>query len=158
MRVVPVVDEHGRGGCEVPDTNVITVHTIAGASVVQVVGDLDLAVVDELRTALTEALANGPWLIVDLRRVEATDSVGLSVLVAARHAARRQAGDLLLAAAPPFFRSVLRAARLDTTLSTFETVPQAITWALRAGHGVPGAAAPNPKHATTDLGSAAKNN
>ncbi|GIE28556.1 hypothetical protein Ait01nite_016010 [Actinoplanes italicus] len=112
------------------DSTWITVHAMAGASVVRVIGDLDLAVATRLRTALDAALATSPWLIVDLRQAEAVDSVGLGVLIAAHQAARRQGGDLLLAAAPPFFLSVLRAARLGSVFMTFDTVPQAITFAL----------------------------
>ncbi|BEL05455.1 STAS domain-containing protein [Actinoplanes sichuanensis] len=106
------------------------VRTLAGASVVRIVGDVDLAAAGQLRTALGQALVEHPWIIVDLRRVAAVDSVGLGVLIAAREAARRQSGDLLLAATPPFFRSVLQAARLETVFPTFDTVPQAMTFAL----------------------------
>ena len=47
--------------------------------------------------------------------------------------ARRRGGDLLLAAASPFFVSVLRAARLDALFTTFDTVPRAISYALNPG-------------------------
>lgn len=112
------------------DGTTITVHAMAGATVLRLVGDLDLAVATRLRTTLDAALSGGPWIIVDLRQVEAVDSVGLGVLIAARQAARRSGGDLLLAAAPPLFVSVLQAARLGSVFVTFDTVPQAITFAL----------------------------
>ncbi len=136
--VIPVIDEHDNGSGwasaapEVTGGTRITVHELAGASMVQIIGDVDLAVAARLRTAFTEALARDPWIIVDLRRTGSVDSVGLGVLVAAQQGARRQAGDLLLAAAPPFFVSVLRAARLHTVFPAFDTVPQAITHALAA--------------------------
>lgn len=122
MGVVPLIDEH--------EVAQVVVHSLAGASVVRIVGDVDLAAAGSLRTALGQALVEHPWIIVDLRRVAAVDSIGLGVLVAAREAARRQSGDLVLAAAPPFVLSVLHAARLGTVFSTFDTVPQAITFAL----------------------------
>ncbi|MEU8662515.1 STAS domain-containing protein [Actinoplanes philippinensis] len=111
----------------------ITVHAMGGASVVRIIGDLDLAVADRLRTTLEPAIARCPWVIVDLGGAGAVDSVGLGVLVAARQAARREDGDVLLAATPPFVTSVLRAARLDAVFTTFDTVPRAITFALARG-------------------------
>ena len=69
--------------------------------VVRIVGDLDLAVAAGLRTTFETALARCPWIIVDLRRTGAVDSVGLGVLIAARQAR-------MLAAAPtPFPRPKL---------------------------------------------------
>ncbi|GAA4954749.1 STAS domain-containing protein [Actinoplanes utahensis] len=127
MRVVPVIDEHED---HLGSHARIMAHAMAGASVIRLVGDIDLEVAAALRTTLDTALTASPWAIVDLRQVGAVDSVGLGVLIAARHAARRQGGDVLLAAAPPFFLAVLRAARLGAVFSTFATVPQAITWAL----------------------------
>jgi anti-anti-sigma factor len=126
MGVVPVAEEagNGTGGTE------ILWHAMAGASVIRVVGDLDLSTVASLRATAEAALANAAWIIVDLRRAGAVDSIGLGVLIAVREAARRGGGDLLLAAASPFFGSVLRAARLETVFTVFDTVPRAITYAL----------------------------
>jgi anti-anti-sigma factor len=140
MGVVPVTEEAddttGTDGTE------ITWHAMPGASVVRVAGDIDLSTATRLRTALTTALGQSSWIIVDLRRVEAVDSVGLGVLIAAREAARRSGGDLLLAAASPFFGAVLRAARLETVFTTFDTVPRAITYALAPQGGGPGRYSP----------------
>ncbi|GGN65798.1 hypothetical protein GCM10010112_27560 [Actinoplanes lobatus] len=122
MGAVPVIGEN--------DGTRITVRAMAGASVVRIIGDLDLAVATRLRTDLESAIARCPWAIVDLRGIGAVDSIGLGVLLAARQSALRQGGDLLLAAAPPFFLSVLRAARIDAVFTTFDTVPQAVTRAL----------------------------
>lgn len=136
MKVVPVIDEHdARDGAvctpvKVKDRARIVSHPMAGGTVVRVIGDVDLSVATALRTAFENALAAHPWIIVDLRRAGSVDSVGLGVLIAARQAARRRAGDLLLAAAPPSFAPVLHAARLGAVFATFDTVPQAITFAL----------------------------
>ncbi|MEV4280560.1 STAS domain-containing protein [Actinoplanes xinjiangensis] len=139
MSVVPVIDEHDNGNSAanvVGDARIVVRH-MAGASVVRVVGDVDLAVAGRLRATFESALAMDPWIIVDLRRTEAVDSVGLGVLLAARQAARRRSGDLVLAAAPAYVVSVIRAARLGAVFPMFDTVPQAITYALRspADHG-----------------------
>jgi anti-anti-sigma factor len=133
MSVVPVIDELGNGDSAalVVDGARIVLRGLAGASVVRVVGDVDLAVAGRLRATFESALAAHPWIIVDLRGADAVDSVGLGVLVAARQAARRRSGDLVLAAVPAFVTSVLRAARLGSAFTTFDSVPQAITYALR---------------------------
>jgi anti-anti-sigma factor len=123
MSIVPV---------DVTETTQIVSRGMAGASVVRIVGDVDLAVAARLREVLDSVLAAHAWVIVDLRRAEAVDSIGLGVLLAARQAARRRDGDLVLAAVPPFVRSVLSAARLASAFTTFDTVPQAITFALRS--------------------------
>ncbi len=129
---IPVIDDRD-DSTSVPDETSgtrITVHSMPGASVVMIAGDIDLAVAEQLRTTLATALTVQPWIVVDLRLVGAVDSVGLGALLAARQAARRNGGDLLLAAPPPFFLAVLRAARLDAVLPTHDTLPQAITAAV----------------------------
>lgn len=134
MSIVPVIDEldDGDSAACVVDGARIVLRGMAGVSVVRVVGDVDLAVAARLRATFESALAMRPWIIVDLRQAAAVDSVGLGVLIAARQGARRRGGDLVLAAAPVFVLSVLHAARLGTAFPTFDTVPQAITFALRS--------------------------
>ncbi|GAA2703442.1 STAS domain-containing protein [Actinoplanes palleronii] len=124
MNTTPVVDEH-----ETDDFQVVT-HTLDGVSLIRLIGDVDLSVAARLRTTFETALAAHPSIIVDLSQVGAVDSVGLGVLVTARQTARRQSGDVLLAAAPAFFTAVLHAARLGAVFTTFATVPQAMTAAL----------------------------
>ncbi|WP_221329223.1 STAS domain-containing protein [Actinoplanes sp. L3-i22] len=108
----------------------IVVHTMTGMCLIRLVGDVDLAVAARLRATLAAAVAEQPWIIVDLSRVGAIDSVALGVLAAAGQAARRGPGGLLLAAAPPFVTEVLRAARLSTVFTMFATVPAAMTTVL----------------------------
>ena len=108
----------------------ITLRTTAGASLVQLVGDMDLDVVARLRTTLGVAMAAHCWLIVDLSRVRHVDSVALNALVQAGLTARRNGGDLLVAAPPAALRAVLRSARLATVFLVYDTVPQAMTAAL----------------------------
>ncbi|KUL30756.1 STAS domain-containing protein [Actinoplanes awajinensis] len=130
MNATPVADEH-----ETDDFQVVT-HTLDGVSLVRLIGDVDLSVAARLRTTFETALAAHPWVIVDLTRAGAVDSIGLGVLVAAAQVARRRSGDVLLAGAPPFFTAVLHAARLGAVFTTFATVPQAMTAAL-AGTSAP---------------------
>jgi len=109
------------------DEGQIILHTMDGMSLVRLIGDVDLSTATSLRATFEEALAASPRVIVDLSRVGAVDSIGLGILVTAVQVARRNHGDVLLAAAPPFFISVLRAARLNTTFTTYDTVPRAMT-------------------------------
>jgi anti-anti-sigma factor len=118
-----------RGGTR--DRVLITRHAVAGASLVRVIGDIDLDAVTTLRAALDAAVATHAWVIVDLSRTGTVDSVGLSVLVTANLAARRAGGGLLLAAPSPFLRSVLRSARPVTAFAVHDTLPQAMTAARR---------------------------
>lgn len=126
-------DTAQRGG--ITQTASITRHTMAGASLVRLIGDIDHDLVADLRTTLDAAAAHA-WVIVDLGRVRGIGTVGLSVLVTASLAARRAGGDLLLAAPPPLVHAVLRSVRLATAFSVYETLPQALTAAL-VGASVP---------------------
>lgn len=97
------------------------------AVVVRLAGDVDLDVVDDLRTALDDAVALRPYVIVDLTAAAAVDSLGLNTLVRGRNAARRNGGELLLVGPSRFVQTVLRTMRLHTAFRVFETVPQALT-------------------------------
>jgi anti-anti-sigma factor len=67
----------------------VEAHTEAGARVLAVGGELDLAAASSLEAALSEALGSGSKLIVvDLRELEFIDSTGLSVLVRAHQQAQ----------------------------------------------------------------------
>ncbi len=108
----------------------VSEHVMDGASLVRVVGDLDLDDLPELREVLQTALARHPWVIVDLSAAGIIGSVALSPLLAATQSARRLGGDVLLASPSPLVRTVLRGARLDTAFRSFDTVPQAMSAAL----------------------------
>ena len=97
------------------------------AAVLRVVGDVDLAVIGELRAALDEAVRRRPHVIVDLTRVGTIDSLGVGALVRGRNRARRADGDLLLVAPSGFVQTVLRGMRLDAAFRVFDSVPHALT-------------------------------
>jgi anti-anti-sigma factor len=65
-----------------------------GSAVVVVSGELDLAVVDELRAALARPEAQADTLILDLRGVTFIDSSGLSVIGASHQRMRAAEGRL----------------------------------------------------------------
>lgn len=135
--VVPVMDNVR---FETPDSTSITSCTMAGASLVRVVGDIDGDVAGSLRAALDAATAEHTWIIVDMARTRIIDSVGLSVLVTAGLCARRQGGDLFIAAPSSFVRSILHCARPATTFAVHDTVSQALTAAHARQRARPGRA------------------
>jgi anti-sigma B factor antagonist len=110
-----------------PATDRVSQHSTPSASVVRILGDVDIDVVSELRAALDTALEMHPRVIVDLTGAATIDSVGLGTIVRARQSARRGGGDLLLAAPSRFVRTVLHTMRLDAAFPTFDTVPQALS-------------------------------
>src|SRR4051794_30364968 len=63
---------------------------------VTVAGELDLATVDQLRTALERAEADARELVIDLRGLEFLDSTGLGELMAAQRRAREAGRHLVL--------------------------------------------------------------
>ena len=132
MTVIPV-DERRRPQVnraatgDVPGSASITTQMLAGVSLVRLRGDIELHDLTALSAAFASALAVHSWVIVDLSRVRIINPVALSVLVKAGFVARSKRGDLLVAAPPGFLRS----ARLATTFSAYDTLPQALTAALR---------------------------
>jgi anti-anti-sigma factor len=96
-------------------------------TIVQPRGELDLATIDRLRSALDSAIAetlsaaldgmeNGARLVLDLRGLSFIDSNGLHLLVALDQRAERDGFQLtLLAPAPPIDRAI-QLCGLDQTL------------------------------------------
>jgi anti-anti-sigma factor len=64
-------------------------------------GELDIATVGELETAISDGLAGGGQLVVDLRGLEFMDSTGVRALVAGHAAARDCDGSLVIVRARP---------------------------------------------------------
>jgi anti-anti-sigma factor len=91
-----------------------------GATIIQIHGELDLDVADEVLATLTGALDSGPVerLIVDLFDVTLLDSTGVGALVAA-HQTAAQAGVKLVVINPRgIVQRVLRIAGVLETLSS----------------------------------------
>ena len=100
----------------------------AGHRFVAPSGDLDLATAPRLRQDLVEASASGSSLVVlDLRRVDFLDSVGLSVIVGGHKRLRHEGRMLALAAPQAIVRRVLGVTRLDALIPTYDTVDEAVS-------------------------------
>jgi anti-anti-sigma factor len=70
--------------------------TADGSTVVRVVGEVDLAVLDDLIAAVRPCLAEGKHVELELSRMEFIDSSGLGTLVQLLKEAVRKGGSLTL--------------------------------------------------------------
>ncbi len=92
------------------------------ATVVSLVGDIDLQTSPEARKILLRAVERGRRVFVDLSKVTYTDSSGIASLVEAFQKAReRDCGFALVAVTEPVLK-VLRLARLETVFTIVETI------------------------------------
>lgn len=80
-------------------------HPSPGTTVATVSGELDLADADALRKTLTDQLADGVSLVIDLRELQFIGSTGIGALLAVRDEADRTAATVAVVATTP---SVLR--------------------------------------------------
>jgi len=82
----------------------------ADATIVQVVGEVDVASAAELRTVLIDVLAASPatHLIIDLSGVGFIDSTGIGVIVGAHRRATTNGGSLTAVVTTSPVRRVLR--------------------------------------------------
>jgi anti-sigma B factor antagonist len=70
-----------------------------GRTVLSLAGELDIATVGELETAIGDGLAGGDELVLDLRGLEFMDSSGVRALVSGHAAARDGDGSLVIVCA-----------------------------------------------------------
>jgi len=82
-------------------------------------GDLDLAAVDTVRTAVTSALRDAACtgISLDLAEVTFIDSTGLGTLVAIRNLCRERNITLVLRRPSPAARRLLQLSTLDTVFT-----------------------------------------
>ncbi|WP_157892125.1 MULTISPECIES: STAS domain-containing protein [Frankia] len=86
----------------VADRLAVTVHHGSAETGVEVRGEIDLASVGALRSALFAAVRGGsPTVVVDLAEVDFLDALGLGALVAARTRARASGQRLVVIGARP---------------------------------------------------------
>lgn len=86
-----------------------------GVVVARPVGEVDLASSPNLRTSLSQIVAESPArLIIDLSKVPYMDSSGVATLVEALQQSRKHSTVLVLASLQDRVRSVFEIARLDT--------------------------------------------
>jgi anti-sigma B factor antagonist len=95
------------------------------ATVVGLIGDLDLATAPEARQQLLRAVhesADPPVVVVDLLGVDFLDAVGIGVLLAGVVVCRSRGGDLALCRAEPQVLALLDVTRVGEILPSHPSV------------------------------------
>jgi anti-anti-sigma factor len=101
------------------------VESVNGSVVVHLAGELDLYNAEDVRRALTDAIASRPdRIVVDMAEVEFVDSTALGVLIEARSKLGRDG--LALAAPQLDTRRTLQVSGLDRHLPVHDTVADAL--------------------------------
>lgn len=97
---------------------VCTLTSLAGAPVLQVSGEIDLATAPYFRDQLVRAVTQHPGvsLAVDLDGVTALDDTGLGMLLGAAGRAREHGGDLVIISTSERLRSRLAITGLDRAI------------------------------------------
>ncbi|MEU4245751.1 STAS domain-containing protein [Actinoplanes sp. NPDC026619] len=98
---------------------VLPVIDAPGATVVELHGDIDLAVVEPLRDGVDAGVELGDDVLVDLADVTLLDCASLSVLVRAGDLACRRGHRVCLVAPAPIVRRTLAACGLDMTFPVY---------------------------------------
>lgn len=125
-----MVSEPGQEGDSLGQRPVAAIDRTDGATVVRLVGELDLYNAPEVRSALLEAIEQRPErLVVELSRVEFVDSTALGVLVEARSRMEDRRA-FMLAAPGPETRRALELSGLDRHLPVHATLDDALAAAL----------------------------
>jgi anti-sigma B factor antagonist len=99
------------------------------ATVVGLIGELDLATAPNARQQLLRAVHESPdppAVVVDLLGVDFLDAVGIGVLLAGVVVCRSRGGDLTLCRAEPQVLALLDITRVGEILPSFPTVNAAI--------------------------------
>ncbi len=112
----------------------LTTDTAEGASIIHVVGELDLSTTAVFEAQLEQSLPSGRVVVV-LAECTFVDSSALRSLVRAERAAREGGGGLAIVAPSQPARRVLEVSALDRVMPVFETVAEAVaspTWGLTA--------------------------
>jgi len=106
------------------DFDVRSETTHAGAAVLYVSGDLDLASAPRLSEALAELVADP--VVVDLSECTFLDSAGMGVLLASARALSDAGRSLRVAAADPRILRVLEITAVDTLIAVHPDVESAL--------------------------------
>ncbi|MBO0841711.1 MAG: STAS domain-containing protein [Nocardioides sp.] len=90
-------------------------------------GKFNLVAAPPLGARIDDLVASGKArLVIDLAAVDFIDSSGLGALIGGLKTARKQGGDLRIAAAGDQVRAVLKLTNLDRILSPYATVEEAL--------------------------------
>lgn len=99
----------------------------SGHTLIELSGEIDLAVVPDLVTEFEYATAQlSPFVVLDLNRVDFIDSSGLGALVMARRKAKELGGDVVLAGADQQMRELLSMTNLGELFSVHDSLDDAV--------------------------------
>lgn len=115
------------GSAAVSPPRIVSLPT--GAVLVQLCGELDLAVESMLRDHFTSAVRLSPHLLVDMRQVEFIDCAGLGALIWGRQRALSEGGSFALVAPPAPVRRLLHLAGVEQVFPAHEDLQCAVAWA-----------------------------
>ncbi|MEU4656842.1 STAS domain-containing protein [Streptomyces sp. NPDC023723] len=103
------------------------IYETAGRTVVQLLGEIDFAVVLRIAARLdTLTESPGPDVVIDLRLVGFLDCSGLGLLCRARRRVEERGGRLTLTGASPGIRKLLRIVELHRTFEAVDTLGEAL--------------------------------
>lgn len=106
----------------------------SGHALVELAGEIDLAVVPDLVTELEYAITQlSPHVVVDLTRVDFIDSSGLGALVMARRKAQDLGGEVALAGGGEQIRELLALTNLTELFPVHTSVTDATGSEPRTG-------------------------
>ena len=98
---------------------------VGGQLVLTVAGEIDLATVPQLHSALHRAMHGHTLVIVDLDGVYACDDTGLGVLLGAAGRAREAGGDIAVVCSAGAIRSRLERTGFDRAVVVVESIAAA---------------------------------
>ena len=100
---------------------------IAGWTVVNVYGELDVATAPQLRELLIDLVGDGAnRLVLDLDGVDFLDSTGLGTIISALKRARTHGGDIRLVCTQPRIKRLFEITGLDKVVPIHETRTEAV--------------------------------
>lgn len=106
----------------------LSTRTVAGCSIVEVTGEVDISTERGLREYLSRVADTQPAvLVVDLGNVGFLDSTGLGMLIATYKRVQADGGRLCLAAPQTPVRKLLRMTALDRVIDVYDSVDAAQT-------------------------------
>jgi anti-sigma B factor antagonist len=104
----------------------LAVRTVAGRTVLEIGGEIDVYTAPRLRERLIELVAEGAdQVVVDLGRVEFLDSTGLGVLAGAHRRLKAANGSLALVCPHERILKIFRITGLDSVFEIYNSVDEA---------------------------------
>ncbi len=98
-----------------------------GRCAVEVSGEIDLAVADELKATLDPAMQGNQLVVVDLSECDFIDSTGIAILVTAQKQLAEQGGRLALCSPADQVRRVLDLSGLTNHGLVFDSLDAALS-------------------------------